>query len=204
MRKLLIVNVLLLLAAVPATRAVECACEARTEIGAWCEEHNRGYVGSIVITSERLFEALDVHGHDLDHRKFLCPTCKVSIATNGFCEEHRVGFVSGQAYFSRLTHHLAKGQPRSLSDLSCPVCQKNATSHGWCETCRVGMVGAIAIEDRQDYDELARSIAVLHAAVAAADRCEHCAVAIVTDTQCPICKISYEDGEPVSPASADH
>lgn len=203
MRKLLIVNVLLLLA-VPATRAAECPCEARTEIGAWCEEHNRGYVGSIVITSERLFEALDAHGHDLDNTKFVCPTCKESIATDGFCEEHRVGFVSGQAYFSRLTHHLAKGRPRSPSDLSCPVCQENATSHGWCETHRVGMVGAIEIEDRRDYDELARSIAVLEAAVAAADRCEHCAVAIVTDTQCPICKISYKDGEPVSPAPADH
>ena len=191
---------LLLLGGVASTDVTRCACAPGPEIGRWCEMHERGYVGPFEITSKRLYETLDAHGHDLKLDSFTCPTCRQAIESDGLCEAHKIGFVSGQAYFSVLTFHLAKGERREPSDLECPVCRENAESHGWCEACGVGMVGHTAIADEADYARVLRAIEVLHMAIDAAERCEDCALAIITDTRCPVCRILYKDGKPLEPA----
>lgn len=187
--------VMLIGGAVPSATGT-CTCEVAIENNGWCELHRVGYVGSVAIRSEWLFEALDAHGHDVDLTTFHCDSCRKAIESNGFCEQHRVGFVDGQAYFSKLTHHLARGKRRQLSGIRCPACRKHATSHGWCDACGSGWVGTVEIENRQDYDELTEALRILQLAIEAAERCEHCAVAIVTDTTCPVCRITYREGEP--------
>jgi len=185
----------------PVPSPMSCTCAtAKVEHG-WCDAHGVGYVASIEIRSKLLYETLDAHGHTLDLSTFECASCQKAIASDGFCEEHRVGFVRRQVYFSRLTYELARGQTRDPATLTCPVCRKNAETLGWCEKCAVGMVGRVAMKDRQGYEHAARAVKILQAATQAAGRCEWCAVAMVTDTECPLCKITYKEGRPLaSPA----
>ena len=175
-----------------------CTCATAKLENGWCEAHGRGYVASIEIRSKLVYETLDAHGHTLDLSTFQCAACQKAIASDGFCEDHRVGFVNRQVYFSRLTYELARGQTRDPATLTCPVCRKNAESRGWCEKCGLGMVGRVAMKDRQGYEHAARAAEILQAATQAAQRCEWCAVAMITDTQCPLCKIIYKDGKPLA------
>jgi hypothetical protein len=193
----------LLLAEVAAPpAAAACTCAVAMEHGGWCEADQVGYLATIEIRSWKIFEALDAHGHELNLDSFRCPSCQRAIATDGFCSEHRIGFFERLAYFSRLTHVLAKNPFRPAAAIACPVCRKNSESLGWCEACKVGMIGGVAVADRQEFDDAARSIRILHEAIAAAERCEDCAVAILTDTQCPVCRISYRDGKKQPAASS--
>lgn len=177
-----------------------CTCAVAIETNGWCEAHQLGYVGSVKIRSFRLYEALDAHGHLIDLDAVECPACRQAIATEGFCDEHGTGFVGGQAYFSRLTYHLAKGEKRRLTDITCPICRKNAGSHGWCDKCQLGMVGHVAIKGRRDWEHVAKALAMLGAANEAAARCEICATAIALDGYCPVCQVYYKDGKAVPPA----
>jgi RNA polymerase subunit RPABC4/transcription elongation factor Spt4 len=141
---------------------------------------------------------MDAHGHQVDtrHLALVYPACERAIATDGYCAEAKIGFVRGSAYFSRLTYLLALGKPLRDAEIQCPVCRRNAETHGWCGSCNVGMAGHIAIEDRQAFQEIEGALRVLEVADEAAKRCEQCAVAIVTDTHCPLCRIAYKDGKP--------
>lgn len=192
-------GVLLALAATIAVVADsgECPCDDGASLGRWCDTHRLARIGGIEIRSEILFEALDAHGHDVDLESFDCPGCRAAIEQEGFCEDHRVGFVARQAYFSRLTHGLAAGIPRDPSSRDCPTCRKNEASHGWCDACSRGLVGPTQIDDRQEFEAVARSIRLVELANRVALRCEHCAVAVVTDTTCPVCRIRYRDGAPI-------
>src|SRR5262245_1804015 len=146
----------------------------------------------MAISSSRLHEEVDAHGHDVDTRTFACPACRRAIATDGYCAEHRIGFVKGKAYFSSLTWHLGRGTVRKPAEIACAVCRKNAETSGWCDRDRVGMVGPFEIRDRAEFDLTVHEMAILKIADGAAKRCEHCAVAIITDTECPICRIKYK------------
>ncbi len=182
----------------PAEERAACrsCAEARATNG-WCDTHRVGYVASVPIRSERLHHAVDAHGHDVDPASFTCRSCVEALGRDGFCEAHRMGFVRKQAYFSRLTYLLARGEPAEPSTIGCAVCRKNAETHGWCERCKLGMAGATVIRDRREFDQLVAALARLHVANEAAQRCERCAVAIFTDTLCPVCRIRYADGKPV-------
>ena len=144
-----------------------------------------------------LFEALDAHGHDVDPDSFRCESCQHALKTDGFCKDHRIGFRNGQAYFSRLTHVLSGGRVLPIGEIDCPLCRANAEDQGWCDTHGIGMIGNVAIEDRESYEHAVESLRILHEAIRAAGECEHCAVAIQTDTTCPRCRIRYRDGESV-------
>ncbi len=182
----------------PSPESEACTCSEAERTNGWCRRHGIGYVAAVPIRSARLYDVLDAHGHAVDLSTFECESCKRAIATGGFCEEDRVGFVGKLAYFSRLTYELARGERTDPGSLSCPVCTRHdAEGPGWCETCKRGMVGHVAIRDKQAYEAAARAVAILRAAVEASERCEHCAVAIVTDTKCPYCRITYKDGKPV-------
>lgn len=187
------------LAAEAAPAPEPCTCAAARTTHGWCETHARGYVAAVEIRSTLLYHALDAHGHDLDLNTVQCAVCQKAIASDGFCEEHRVGFVGRQAYFSRLTYELARGENRDPSSISCRACRRNSGSLGWCEKHGVGMVGSVAVKDRQAYGHAAKAVDILEAANQAARHCEHCAVAMVTDTQCPVHRITYKDGRAVPP-----
>lgn len=182
--------------------AADCACATARQTNGWCEAHRVGYVASVKITSGRLYEVLDAHGHELDLTTFQCDACRKAIASDGFCDQHRIGFVGRLAYFSRLTYELARGEPVDPAGIECPACRVNAGSHGWCDKCSRGMVGDVAIRDKAAYQHAAKAVEILISAAQTAARCEWCAVAMITDTQCPDCKITYKDGVPV-PAPAN-
>jgi hypothetical protein len=174
-----------------------CVCRDARGAGGWCAVHQVGYLGGVRITSTWLYDTMDAHGHEVDPATFPCPACRRAIEEHGFCREHRVGFVQGKAYFSILTHHLAKGEVRQVEGIPCRRCRRNARSHGWCRRCGVGMVGSIALRSRREFEEAVQAVGVLRAASATAARCHHCAAAMVTDTQCPFCRIRYRSGKAV-------
>lgn len=175
-----------------------CTCGDAKGMSGWCERHGIGYVGSVRIRSWLLYEMMDAHGHTLDFSNLQCPECRKAMTTDGYCEEHKIGFVGKKAYFSRLTFELARAEKRDLLKITCPVCWRSAGDHGWCETHQVGMVGDQAILGRDRWDHVTKAIGILEIAEKTSERCEHCAMAIVTDSRCPFHRITYKDGHPVS------
>lgn len=171
-----------------------CACGVAMEDGGWCDVHRLGYIGGVEIRSARLYEVLDAHGHELDLDTFTCPQCRRAIESDGYCEEHRVGFVDGLAFYSKLAYHLARAEKVDLSAVTCPVCLANARSRGWCDEHGVGLVGGHALGDRNDFEEVAEALRLLELANEAAESCERCAVAIVTDSLCVKHRLRYENG----------
>jgi rubrerythrin len=200
MNTALLLAAILLSGASPAATPEGCTCSFARETDGWCAVHGVGYVGLVEIRSQRLYEALDAHGHDLDLSTFECPACRRAIEEDGFCEEHRIGFVAGQAYFSALSYQLARGDKVRIADITCPTCRENARSRGWCERHQVGMVGHVAIRSKRDYERVATTLGILEKANVEAPRCEYCAVAMVFDGYCPVCKASYKDGKRVPAA----
>jgi len=177
--------------------ALVCTCGATQDVGTWCDLHARGTIGGVTIHDRQLFDVLDAHGHDVDVTTFACASCQQAIKTGGFCEQHRIGFVQQRAYFSWLTYALAHGSSIDTSRLTCSTCKKNAASFGWCDKDRLGIVGPTGFTDRAAYDRTVAALAIVKAADQEAKRCSYCAVAIVTDTQCPFCRISYKGGKRV-------
>jgi len=175
--------------------AETCACATSRATNGWCPVHQFGYVGGVKVTSRWLYDAADAHGHDIDPSTLTCPTCRSAIATNGFCPAHRIGFVSKLAYFSRLTYELAKGQVRHEASITCPTCRKNAATFGWCHRSQVGMIGQVELRNRDDFDQAVGALRIFIVANETATRCDRCAVAIITDTECPTCRIAYKDGK---------
>ncbi len=173
-----------------------CTCAGARLVNGWCEAHEVGYVAGLEIRSADLFETLDTHGHRLDPHGLGCDQCEAA-HPDGYCAEHQRGFVDGLAYFSTLTYQIARGEAKGPSEIACPICRSNSESHGWCSKCEVGMVGNVEIRDPEDFQVAAREYDKLLKAKEAAVRCEMCAVAIVYDSECPFCKITYKNGAPL-------
>jgi hypothetical protein len=57
------------------------------------------------------------------------------------------------------------------------------------------MIGSVALRDRKEYDEAVQAADVLREASRIAARCDRCAVALITGTECPY--IVYKDGKPI-------
>ncbi len=187
----------------PPPKSAPCPCGTSRTLGAWCDKHEAGYIANVKIESVDLFEWLDAHGHHIDPDKIECPDCKIAIRDNGYCERCKMGYVKREAYLSRLTYHIAKARPRKAAELKCLTCGNNARRFGWCDRCQVGMIGSVEIAGRQDYEKAAESFRILLIAVTAAPKCESCALAIVSDTTCRACSITYKNGKPVpAPAPA--
>jgi hypothetical protein len=108
-----------------------------------------------------------------------------------------MGFVHGEAFLSPLTYHLARARTIDPSTLTCRTCRKNARGIGWCDKDRVGIAGPFALDDRKEFDDLARAYAILVAAVDMSRTCGTCAGAMITDGYCAVHRVKYEGGRPV-------
>lgn len=197
--------VLLWLAAVAPTASpragpAPCTCASAPATNGWCEAHRVGYVAGVAIRSSVLYETLDAHGHAVDPQTFECVACQAAIRTSGFCETHRIGFEDSLAYFSRLTYELARARRAPAGAIACPVCRMHAVAGGWCDACRIGRLGRFVFDDKQALLRVLREMEILRAANEASARCEGCAAAMVTDTQCPYCRITYQGGRALAPA----
>jgi hypothetical protein len=187
----------LLGAVAPAPAEPACTCPQARLTDGWCDVHHVGYVAMVRIPSSLLYDTLDAHGHLLDLSTFTCPTCRKAIDEEGFCEQHRTGFVKKMAYFSRLTYEMARGERIDPAKVHCSECRRNAETTGWCARHRTGMIGHVAIRDRAAWERADAAVRILRRAVDMLPHCEWCAIAMVTDTKCPIDKTEWRGGQPV-------
>jgi hypothetical protein len=172
-----------------------CTCADAKLKNEWCNPCKVGYVAGIQIKSEALFEALDAHGHTIDPAAIQCHTCKKALETDGFCDQCVMGFVSKQAYLSRLSYHLAKGRYTETAEVKCLTCKGHVQEPGWCKTCSVGMVGNVAFKDKKDYEDASKHYKLLLDAIRESARCELCAAAMITGGKCPRCKDDRDAGD---------
>lgn len=183
----------------PASPPPRCAtCAVARLSNQWCEACRVGYVVGVRIESRLLFDGMDAHGHTVEIDKVECPACQAAMKSDSFCDACRIGWVSTQAYFSRLTYHLGKGRSMDVPRMTCAACRKNAEKYGWCDACGVGMVGYVALKARSDFDGACRGYDLMLAAIDTSRRCDRCAIAQITDTECPNCRITYKDGQAVA------
>ena len=191
------------LAATPQPISDACICQDAVVNHRWCDVCGVGYVAGVRIKSKLLFEALDAHGHEIDTKTIVCPTCRIALETDGFCEPCRVGFIRRQMYFTRIAYLLGKGEGVRLDALAFPVCSENAKTTGWCEKCNRGMVGHTAFSDKNLFQAAQEAYRFLLEAVKLLETCDICAVAMFFDNTCPIHKATYRNGKRVETGPAD-
>jgi len=172
-----------------------CTCAAAKIKNGWCALCKVGYVAGIRIGSEMLFDALDAHGHDVDPQRIQCRSCQTALDNDGYCEPCRMGFVRKQAYLSRLTYILARGETLDAGTSACATCKANAARYGWCDACKAGMLGNHRLRDPALFALGTKELDRLYEALATLDKCETCAVAKMCDGTCITCKISYKARE---------
>jgi hypothetical protein len=172
-----------------------CVCDISKVSNGWCRKHGYGWIAGIKITNAMLFDTMDAHGHDIDPSSLVCKACRADWDDNGFCDEHRMGFVDHRAYFSRLTFALAQGTPRARQQITCPTCRANAERYGWCDACGIGMIGNVQFTDRAIWQSAIGPFESLLAAIAYDGSCPACPSAIALDTTCPVCFTTYRAGK---------
>lgn len=183
----------------PYGSAEVCGCaEARAADGR-CAKCDVGYFAAVRIESERLFDVIDSHGHEVFAERMRCTACRPLIASGGYCDECHMGYVDGKGYFGRLGYHMAKGRRADSSSARRPCCP---AGNAWCESCRCGWVGDRRFDDRSDFEPARAAMAVLLAAISTSATCEMCAMAMIGDSRCPACKVEYKDGKRIALSAA--
>ena len=192
----------------PMGDSTECNCPEGKYRSIWCVPHRVGYVAAVEIRSKVLFEALDAHGHEIDLDSLECAACRFALEHDAFCGDNRMGFVDRKAYFSKLSWLLAKGEPVNPDAPACAVCSADTrpkelplTGDGWCNACEAGVIGNVRYRDRARFRQTRREYERLLQAVERSRECELCAAAIISDRRCPTCRISYQNGKPVTDTS---
>lgn len=182
----------------------DCSCEIESLRNGWCERHG-GWVAGVSVPSKSLHDAVDAHGHEIDASLLTCETCRAEQASEGYCTKDRMGWIGGQAYMTRLTYQLARGEWNEGLARRCEACRERGELSGWCDTCRSGWVGTVHFTDRDDQRAAAHELDRLVAANETTKRCETCALVQLADGTCPWCHITYRDGEvvPSSPSAAN-
>ncbi len=62
------------------------------------------------------------------------------------------------------------------------------------------MIANVAINNQADFDDDRRGFELMMLGIETLSRCEGCAIAIVTDSLCPFCRIEYREGKAVKGA----
>lgn len=171
-----------------------CRCAAALAADGRCQKCRVGYFASVRIESEKLYEVLDPHGHQVSAALTRCAACRELISRGGYCTACNMGYVNGRGYFGRVSYHVARGRVIDPASVRRP-CPK--ADGGWCAICRLGIVGNRAFGDQADLEQARRYLAVLESAVAKAAQCEDCAMALIADSRCHRCAIEYREGKPV-------
>ncbi len=222
MRKALFVpaTMVAMLALGAAAYAGDCTCTATKTDDGWCQDCKVGYVAGVKIKSEKLYNALEGQAV-ADASTIKCPACKAAIENDGSCDHCQASFANKTRYSSRVAYRLARGQAMGANGLTCPGsaatctgretkctggatkcsgCEGRLADRGWCDGCKVGLVGNRAFKDKEAYDEAAQARETLKTAAKTAEKCEACAVAMVTDGNCTTCNASFKDGKKIAKA----
>ena len=180
--------------AIAATAHAACACKTAQVDNGWCADCKVGYVAGLKIQSKKLYGALA--GQPVaDPATVKCPLCKVAFEKDGTCAHCKVGFVDKTRYGSPVAYRLAQGKAMDSAKIKCSGCRAHAAQHGWCGGCKAGLVGNRAFKDKDTYSEAVKAGETLRTAAKVAQKCEPCAVAMVTDGTCSKCKVSFKDGK---------
>lgn len=192
-RMLMLGAAALFAAAVPAAQAGCPGCEkvVKKGEGFHC---GKGKVFGVRLTSEKLYKALE--GHKADSEKIQCPGCKKAFKTDGKCEHCKLAAANGQMYRSWVSHTLAKGTPIEAKKAAvCGGCKTAHKENGRCEHCNVGFVAGRMFKDTEVYKHALVAFKTLNKATQTAEKCDVCAVAMVTNASCDKCKVEFKDGK---------
>ena len=144
----------------------------------------------VKLTSQRLAEALQ--GEKTCPYSMKCEGCQDAAKNDGSCCGK--WFCHGKAYRSPVAYALAKGEPYTQEQASqCPGCSEAFASDGFCTACNVGFVAQRMYKGKECYDQAVTAHQTLVKAAETAQKCESCAVAIVTNGTCDKCQITFKD-----------
>ncbi len=156
--------------------------------------HDKGQAFGVEVNSKKLYTALT--GKPMNADKVRCPGCKAAAKDNGRCDHCNIGIANGKAYHSAVSYQLAKGtRVTAEKAASCSGCKTAHKSNGRCTECKVGFVGGRMFKDTDDYQAALVAHKTLRVAAKQAEKCETCAVAMVTDGECEHCKVKFKDGK---------
>lgn len=158
----------------------------------------KGKVFGVELSSKKLYAALV--GDKVDPAtaaKCPCSDCKKALKTNGKCDKCQ--FVAGKKYQSPVAYVLAKGTPISAELIAacpkrCEHCKAAFKKDGRCDKCGVGFVAGRMYDNEKDHAAALVAFKTLTKAATAANHCEQCAVALVTDGKCKACNVSFKNG----------
>jgi hypothetical protein len=171
----------------------EC-CEKAQASNGWCDHCKHGYVNAVELKSQKLYNAL--RGEAVKGEEMKCPGCVKALASNGACDHCHVAFANKMMYRSPVAYDLVRGEHVNAADLKCPNAKKLVAEHGWCDGCKAGYVGCEKYTDKAAYEQATKSRTILLAAAKASEKCEGCAVAMVSNGTCEACKVTFKDGKP--------
>jgi hypothetical protein len=179
----------------------ECPACAKNKLeNGWCNQCKMGYFSGIELKSKKLLETLE--GKPVaDEAALQCPACKTADEKNGVCEHCKIGYANHRMYPSIYAYCLALGTPKHPEQMKCPTCKSFIGEHGWCDECKQGIVGRVAFQDKEAYNKAVAAREIIQKAAKLAEKCESCALALVTNGVCEKCNISYKDGKPVENAA---
>lgn len=181
----------------------KCACSGNTaRTVSWCGPCKSGVAFGQTIKSEKLVAALA--GHEVKADGMKCSGCKAALKTSGKCEHCKVGFRNGMSFHSPVSLALAKGELVDAEKIECPRCKTIAKEgKGECTNCKVGVVAGMMFKDKEDFVWAKKAGTILASAIKAYEKCEGCAVAMVSDGACEHCKVSFKGGEKVAKGTTE-
>lgn len=198
----------LAMAALLSAAWTECLCAAAKASGSgWCADCKMGYAFGQKTRSRSVYDTLQGRlMSEEDMKKCDCAACKTAYAKDGACEACHVRFVHHTMYSSNVAAALAVGEPVGKDTAMCAKCkaaveknglEKMAQQSGWCDGCKAGFVAGRKYATKEAFDAAKKALGLVRSAIEAADHCEGCAVAILTDGKCDDCKVSFKNGEMV-------
>ena len=180
----------LLLSATLAHAGGEC-CDSAKVKNAWCEGCKVGFFADISLTSQKLHGALSAA--KMNPESLECGGCRVALEESTTCCDRY--FTRGYAYKSRFAADLARGKRIDVAKLECEGCKTASGKNGWCEGCSFGLVGNYSFKDQKSHAAAVMAHAIIKKANDTVQKCESCAIAMVTDGSCATCDVSFRDGK---------
>jgi len=188
----------------PSAMAGGACCKEMAEKGGWCDHCKVGFVSTVQTQSKKLYDALQGVAVSSDKAGGCgCAGCKAGMEKNGSCEKCNTHFANHAMYHSAVAARLAVGKPVSESDPTCAKCKEYVAKNGvaatnemigWCDECKAGIVKGRRFETKESFEAAKAAYELVARAAKAAEKCEDCAVAMVTDSKCEHCNVTFKDG----------
>ncbi len=181
---------------------VKCICPSNTaRTVAWCTACKVGMAFGQKVKSEKLVAALA--GHEVKADALKCSGCKIAFKANGTCKQCKIGYRNDLAFHAPVSFTLANGELIDTGKIACPVCKTNVDKgKGFCSGCKLGVVAGLMFKDREEFTGASKAEETLAKAIKTAEKCEGCAIAMVSDGTCEQCKVSFKGGEKVAKAQS--